>query len=69
MRAELEKRDAKLEVYKRDLVRVRAERVEAAKAGKAGVVERSGAGGDARAPAQEEWIQQRVARGAYVAAR
>ena len=69
LRAELEKRDAKLEVYKRDLVRVRAERVEAAKAGKAGVVEKNLArAATLEARRREEWIQQRVARDAYVAA-
>ena len=69
LRAQLESRDAKLEVYKRDLVRLRAERVEASKEGKREAIEKNLARAEELEERQrEEWIQQRVARDAYVAA-
>ena len=56
-------------MYKRDLVRLRAERVEASKEGKREAIEKNLARAEELEERQrEEWIQQRVARDAYVAA-
>ena len=69
LRKQLEARDAKLEEYKAALVKNRAERLAASKAGKNEAIAASLQRAEELEDAQKlEWMERRMARDAYVAA-